>query len=584
MKSQPFVGPIAGLILGILIAENSLVVLSFQLQWLIFFVLIAALFFWKKHYHILWVVFVFSVLGFFRFEQYNHVQKIPDQFYQKKTEMRLKIMDTYRSTEHFHKYKVQLLSSNGQSFEKAYSLLYLSKNNAKLYSGEVIEVRAQLKRNEAAKNPYQFDYSKFLSRKKIHSTIYAYEISDQKESYKSIAYFTSKFKDEIHQSLLQQGYSKQSCDQISAMLLGDRTEMDKNIEEQYRKTGVVHILAISGLHVAMVYSIFYVLLVPLRYFKHGKSFQILLSIVLIWSFVVFVGFHPPVLRAALMISIVHLALVFRRKSNIYHSLLFSACILLLLNPNFLFEVGFQLSYAAVFFIVYLLPVFQKIFQPKRTWSKWVVGFVSTCTAAQLGTLPFSMYYFHQTSGLFLAGNIVMVFAAYVMIALGMLAVILTVLNILIPLLVLLFNGFIWICNTYIERLSSWDSLVFERIHLTWFESILLLIGLLLLRLLVFRPNFRWIFISLLLFVGFEGQRVVRQYRLLQKQEVVLFHHEKSAVIGIRQGKKMDVYIADLDHKENIQRFVINGFVVHQKIKKVHYYNDRQLRNTDCENE
>src|SRR5690606_18467858 len=115
----------------------------------------------------------------------------------------------------------------------------------------------------------------------------------------------------------------------------------------------------------MVYSIFMILLYPIIFLRNGKIIRILLSLVLIWSFVVFVGFQPPILRSAVMISVFYITITFRRKPNVYHTLAVSALILLLINPNFLLDVGFQLSFSAVFFIVYLHPIYQKLFCPRN---------------------------------------------------------------------------------------------------------------------------------------------------------------------------------------------------------------------------
>src|SRR5690625_7019084 len=149
------------------------------------------------------------------------------------------------------------------------------------------------------------------------------------------------------------------------MILGNRTEMDKEIEESYRRTGVVHILSISSFDVIMVYSVFYFLLSSVSRLKNGKQIRVLISLILIWSFVILVGFHPPVLRSALMILVFHMAVVFKRQPNVYHSLAVSAFILLLFNPNFLFDVGFQLCYSAVFFIVYLHPIYPRYRSEER---------------------------------------------------------------------------------------------------------------------------------------------------------------------------------------------------------------------------
>src|SRR5690625_6295354 len=157
----------------------------------------------------------------------------------------------------------------------------------------------------------------------------------------------------------------------------------------------------------MVYSVFYFLLSPVSRLKNGKQIRVLISLILIWSFVILVGFHPPVLRSALMILVFHMAVVFKRQPNVYHSLAVSAFILLLFNQNFLFDVGFQLSYSAVFFIVYLHPIYQRYFRPKSKFSKIAIGFVGTYILGKLGTCQFMINYFLHASVVIFVGNVVM---------------------------------------------------------------------------------------------------------------------------------------------------------------------------------
>src|SRR5690606_31106156 len=157
---------------------------------------------------------------------------------------------------------------------------------------------------------------------------------------------------------------------------------------------------ISGLHVVMVYSIFYFVFYPLIYLPKGKLIRIICSLIFIWLYALFVELQPPVARSALMITIFYLALVFRRKPNIYHTLAVSAFILLIINPDFLFDVGFQLSYAAVFFIVWLMPVYKRILPLRNRKLIYMRDFIGTSISAQLGTFPIAAYYFHQSSGLF----------------------------------------------------------------------------------------------------------------------------------------------------------------------------------------
>lgn len=570
MKNQPFIGPLAGLMLGILLADKlSPISSSIKIAVLIILGILLVVFWRKKIFPIL-VVSVFVLLGWSRFENHNQTRTLSDNLTNKEISIQLKVTNNFRSSKDFHKYKAEILSIDSVEIKYAYTLLYLRKENSKLYDGDIVWVNSKLLNNPKPKNPHQFDYSKYLERKKIHYTLFTDTVFNKISNLNSSDYFSSKFKNKVHQKLLESGYNQQTTDQISAMLLGDRTEMDKDLEESYRKTGVVHILAISGLHVMMVYSIFYFLLFPVSQLKNGKQIRILLSLFLIWSFVLLVGFHPPVLRSALMIFVFHIAVAFKRQPNVYHSLAVSAFILLLFNPNFLFEVGFQLSYSAVFFIVYLHPIYQKLFRPKTKYSRFIIGFVGTCISAQLGTLPFSVFYFNQTSALFLAGNVVMIGAAYVMIAGGMFSVLLVELGIDFQLWTKFFNQFISACNAYIHQLSGFEFLVFDTVTFNIWEVVLILIGLLFLKTIVSQPKSKYTMLGLGLIVLFQAQRIFNNYQLLQKQEIIVFHQNRNSVIGIRNGNELDVFISDAADLNSIKTYLIRPYIVQQKIRKVQY--------------
>lgn len=579
LKNSPFIAPLAGFILGILLADQFFIkaLTSNTIFFILIFLLIIASLFWKKETFTLLIFFFFIVLGYGKFRSYNHTSQIPDFLMQKELNLKLKIIKDFRSSENFYKYKAEIISIDTSNFSNSYVLLYVKKNNVKLFNDDEIWIKSTLLNNQKPLNFHQFDYSKYLERKKIHYSTFVDTIHYRKINKNSINYFTSKFKDKIHQKLLDFGYNQHTTDIISAIILGNRTDMDKNIEENYRKTGVIHILSISGLHVMIVYSIFYFLLAPISRLKNGKQTRVLLSLILIWSFVILVGFQPPVLRSALMILVFHIAIVFKRQPNFYHSLVLSAFILLLFNPNFLFEVGFQLSFSAVFFIVYLHPIYQKIFQPKGKFSKIAIGFIGTSFSAQLGTLPFTIYYFNQTSGLFLAGNVVMVAAAYLMIIGGMFSILLIEIGIHCQIWTSLFNEFVWACNYYIESLSNLDFLVFDTIRFKYWESILVFIGILYVRILLFNPKYKTIVFGLLLLISFEGQRVYSNYHLSRRQEIIVFHENKNSILGIRKGKEMDIFVANPQNIERIKTYLIRPYLIQEKIKKVKYFNMDETR-------
>lgn len=569
MKNQPFAFPLLGLIIGILISEYGFQLpLKTTILVVVFFSLIFGLIFMFKRNAALLLLPVFIMIGWGLSLSKNQWHPISEELLKGEGIIVAETMDIYRSSEKYRKYKVKLLSKDSVPIRDAYALLYLKKENPELYVKEQITIHSKILKNRLALNPYQFDYSKFLSRKGIHYHLFAENVVTRQNPKFSIFYYFSKLKREIYNKLLENGYSKAAADLFGAMILGDRTEMDADIEDNYRKTGIVHILSISGLHVVFVYGMFLYILYPLVYLKNGRYIRVIVSLMLLWGFAVFVGFAPPVTRSALMISIFQCSFLFRRKSNIYHSLALSAFILLLINPNNLFDVGFLLSFSAVFSIVYLNPVFFKPFRPKSRLSKWLLGLSITSVSAQMGTVPFSVLFFNQTSLLFLFGNIVMIPVSGLLIGGGAISVIIVLLNWDIPFWTQIVNGFITGCNAYISWLASFDFLVFETLSFDVIEVMILLTGMLLLRPLLFKfkPQFVMVFLGLVLL--FEIQRIYWNFQLQQKDEVVIFHQNRNSVIGLRSGQEMKVFLAELSDSSNILDYTIRPYAMHEKIKEI----------------
>lgn len=567
MKNQPFIAPVFGLMLGIFIVDFFFdSKLSIALKWsLIGIILCCGLGFWFRH-KILAVFFIFIAIGFFYSSQFNSFSGLTLTQLDKELFIQLKIKEIYKPSAKFRKYKAEILQIDSTSTSN-FALLYWKKENQEIYPGDEIWLKTKILPTQKPLNPHQFDYAKWLRRQNIHYTIFSDTIFHQTNATSSYFHF-AKYKRRIYQKLVDSGYSKSSADLIGAMLLGDRTEMNPQTEENYRKAGVVHILSISGLHVMMVFSIFMILLYPLIYLRNGKTIRILLSLTLIWSFVVFVGFQPPVLRSAVMISVYYITITFRRKPNVYHTLAVSAMILLLINPNFLFDIGFQLSFSAVFFIVYLHPIYQKIFRPKSKFSQYFVSFLGTSISAQLGTFPIAAYYFHQTSGLFLAGNLVMILASYGMIWGGMFALLLVEFGIKFNFFIHLFNGFIAFCNEYIAWLSSFDAFVFENISFNSFEVFLILVGIILIKIIWKKPNFKWIITGLSVILIFQVQRMIRSYQFEKKKEIIVFHQTRNSVVGVRDGFQLDVYVQNISDSVNLRKYLVNPYVINEGIRKV----------------
>ena len=193
-----------------------------------------------------------------------------------------------------------------------------------------------------------------------------------------------------------------------ALLIGYKDDLDKNLVQAYSNTGVVHIIAISGLHLGIIYAILLLLTKPMKRYRHLLLPRLLIILGSLWLFTILAGAGPSVLRSALMFTLIAMGESTAKKTNIFNTLSFSAFVLLCINPFWLWDVGFQLSYAAVLSIVlFFHPVYNWFHLPNKiidlTWKLTAVTI-----AAQILTMPISIYHFHQMPLLFLVTNFIAV--------------------------------------------------------------------------------------------------------------------------------------------------------------------------------
>ncbi|HCN83979.1 MAG TPA: competence protein, partial [Sphingobacteriaceae bacterium] len=194
----------------------------------------------------------------------------------------------------------------------------------------------------------------------------------------------------------------------STLILGYRADLSKEILDAYSKTGTMHVLSVSGMHVSIVFIVMAFMLKFMDRSKRLKLIRAALIIILIWFYAIITGYSAAACRAALMLSFVIIGKASQRKQNTYNLLAISAVLLLIYNPFFLFDVGFQLSYLAVIGLVYLYPKLYHLFYVRNWLGDQIWSYLSLSTAAQLATFPLSMYYFHQFPIYFLLSNLFIV--------------------------------------------------------------------------------------------------------------------------------------------------------------------------------
>ncbi|MEZ4969524.1 MAG: ComEC family competence protein [Flavobacteriaceae bacterium] len=257
-------------------------------------------------------------------------------------------------------------------------------------------------------NPHQFNYKKYLSNIGIaHQVKLGANDYYLKPKISGTIFGTAhKIRAHIIKSLKKEDFGTEELGVIQALLLGQRNEITTEIDTDYKEAGAYHILALSGLHIGILLGLLHFLLKPLELLPKGRSIKWGIIVLLLWAFALLAGLSASILRATSMFTFVAYALYLNRPTNHFNILALSLFfILLLLDPLLLFQVGFQLSYAAVFAIVWIYPLLQQLWNPPNWIIKKGWELVSVSIAAQLGVLPISLYYFHQFPGLFLVSSL-----------------------------------------------------------------------------------------------------------------------------------------------------------------------------------
>ncbi len=303
-------------------------------------------------------------------------------------------------------------------------MLYTTKSSevSELQYGDIIVFENRITPISGPRNPEEFNYKKHLARRHIHFQVFLSQRQYilQKQHLFSLMNLSHRLRDMMKKTLDKAGLKGDNLAIASALLLGEKSLLDRDMKQAFANSGAMHILAVSGLHVGIIYLILYHLLSLLFKKEEQKGKKLLLIIVLLWLYALITGLSPSVIRAATMFSFISIGQISGIKQSIFNTIACSAFILLLFNPNYMFEVGFQLSYMAVLGIVIIHPIIYGwvVFSDSMLDRIWSLSAVSI--AAQLATFPLSLYYFHIFPTYFLITNLLVIPAAMIIMYLGVL--------------------------------------------------------------------------------------------------------------------------------------------------------------------
>jgi competence protein ComEC len=312
-----------------------------------------------------------------------------------------------------YKYNVKIVKvSDGESWSNTNTkaLIYIRKGERqpKYFYGDRLLVFGHPQLLQPPQNPHEFDFKRFLSFKNIYHQQFVK--SDQVQlisnvKTKDFKYYSFIVRQWGAERLKAQLPNKQEQAIALALTLGVTDGIDNDLQSAYASSGAMHVLAVSGLHVGILYGIVMLLFRPFRNLSWSRWVIAFISLMVLWSFAFITGLSPSVLRAVTMFSFIAIAKPFGRRTSIYNTLASSAFILLLFDPFLIMSVGFQLSYLAVLGIVTIHRPLYQLWEPRSVILDWVWNISCVSIAAQLATFSLGVLYFHQFPVYFLFSNL-----------------------------------------------------------------------------------------------------------------------------------------------------------------------------------
>ncbi|WP_111706461.1 ComEC/Rec2 family competence protein [Lutibacter citreus] len=456
----------------------------------------------------------------------------------------LYIREVLKSTGNYNRYITEITTYDGfktkgkivLNLKKSKSVINLNVDDFVLIDAPFLEINKPL-------NPYAFDYKKYLENKQIHHQVFINNneyllISNKVNSIKGMA---GKLREAINNSLVNYGFKDNELAVINALLLGQRQSISKDLIESYSNAGAIHILAVSGLHIGIILMILTFLFKPLHRIKNGKLISSVLIIMLLWAFAIVAGLSASVVRAVSMFTALSIGMHLNRPTNTYNTLIISMFFLLLFNPYYLFEVGFQMSYLAVFSIVWIQPKLYNLIIPKNWFLRKIWQLLTVSFAAQLGVLPLSIFYFHQFPGLFFISNLVIIPFLGVLLIYGIFVIILGLFNLLPQTLADIFIEILKYLNNFVEWIGSKQVFIIDNISI----SLVLMIAIYAFMVVFFKytekMSFYRVISTLLLFISIQCVLIVERYKLETTNEFIVFNESRRNILTSRFGKKLEVY-------------------------------------------
>lgn len=573
---------------------------DYSLHFLVFVLsgCLSFLFYYLKSYSLRWCFGVsltgFCVMGGW-LSVISQLEKVSHDFPKEESAYRVVLTDYPDEKENtylckaFLKERLDTVESHGMNQQV---ILYVAKDSlaARLQCGDELLVSANIAPPVNQGNFDEFDYERYLLRKGIGGT--GYVAMDKWKLLRTGCYTSFQTKATVYRKNVialyrELGFEGEELAVLSALTIGDQAELSESVLESYAVSGASHILALSGSHIAMLsVLLFFVIRLPAQWGKYGVCLRGGIILLLLWSFAFFTGFSPSVIRSVCMFSMLTLAGIINRKSVTINLLASTAFLMLLCNPVWLFDVGFQLSFLAVAAILLIQPPIHRLITVKSKIGKYVWSVMSVSIAAQLGTAPLVLLYFSRFSTHFLLTNLIVIPLVSLILYVAILVLIFTPITLIQSGLVWILKKMLFMLNAFVRWVEQLPYASIDNIWLYKGEVCLIYLFIMLLFLsFAFRKRMyynRLIQASLFCLLALCTVHVAMYWNDRPQRSLVFYNVRKCPVVHsiAADGKSWLVYADSSGNRKPLYRTASNYWKHHHLLPPIELtsdYGDRDIQ-------
>jgi competence protein ComEC len=457
------------------------------------------------------------------------------------------------------KLEVDVINTKEAKATVGKGFIYVYKNKLPLmfHEGDTIIIPNKWQPIKTAGNPYEFDYARYCALNNIYYqqflalddvVLYAHVQPDNLP-------FTSRVHHWCMHQLAKYIPDRSALGLMQAMLIGDEANLDSELRQAYSETGIIHIIAISGSHITFFFLIIAFLLSWIKH-QRWKWLKYLAAIPLIWVYVMMSGAPPSAVRAAIMFSVFAIGLAYEKQPNSLNQLLATAFILLVAQPNWLYAIGFQLSFLAVLSLVLFYKPIYKLYTPPNRLIKALWATIAASLAAEILIAPVAVYYFHLFPLLFIVANVLAYLFMGVVLIAGMCLIAVSPFASVAVVLGYCITGIAQFFNNLVYGMQNMNPQPLHFLQVDFIELILLFIVIIGIAVFILREQKAGLFTGLtamsLLLLSF----CYNEWTALHQRKLVVYNISKANHIELIEGKYHEILYTDTTANAKNKNYIL----------------------------